>query len=228
MFQMTLGTWVPVARDVQELLSPAFNLLTILFKGIFGFAAVGVINGVFMQETLKVAQTDDIIMMRDVARREQLGFLGNVCGFSQAGSNRWFFHVGFWRAFAYLTRKLHARKMKKFFRYTDHARSTITRAEWKRVMERDDTRHWFGAQGLPIRDPDMIFNLIDTDNSESISMEELVSGVSQLQGVASGVDIAMLKRSQGYLVALTEKLLQSTDTTDTAYLPPELRERTSL
>ena len=48
MFQMTLGTWVPVARDVQELLSPGFNLLTILFKGVFGFAAVGVINGVFM------------------------------------------------------------------------------------------------------------------------------------------------------------------------------------
>jgi hypothetical protein len=39
---------VPVARDAQELLSPAFNLLTILFKGVFGFAAVGVINGVFM------------------------------------------------------------------------------------------------------------------------------------------------------------------------------------
>lgn len=73
MFQLTLGTWVPVARDLQELLSPAFNMFTILFKGVFGFAAVGVINGVFMQETLKVAQTDDIIMMRDVARKEKLG-----------------------------------------------------------------------------------------------------------------------------------------------------------
>ena len=56
MFQMTLGTWVPVARDVQELLSPGFNLLTILFKGVFGFAAVGVINGVFMHLARKYAR----------------------------------------------------------------------------------------------------------------------------------------------------------------------------
>ena len=41
-------------------------------------------------------------------------------------------------------------------------------------MEREDARHWFGAQGLPIRDPDVVFNLIDADHSESISMEELV------------------------------------------------------
>eukprot|EP00438_Fugacium_kawagutii_P032718 Skav229138 [mRNA] locus=scaffold1875:108963:113778:+ [translate_table: standard] len=108
------------------------------------------------------------------------------------------FQLGGWR-------KLHAKKMNNFFQYTDHSRETpITRAEWKRVMERDDARHWFGAQGLPIRDPDMIFNLIDTDNSDSISMEELISGVSQLQGVASGVDVAVLKRSQSYLVALAE------------------------
>lgn len=30
-----------------------------------------VINGVFMQETLRVAQSDDVIMMRDVARRDR-------------------------------------------------------------------------------------------------------------------------------------------------------------
>ena len=104
-------------------------------------------------------------------------------------------------------RKLHARKMKRFFHYTDHSRETpITRAEWRQVMERDDARHWFGAQGLPIRDPDMIFNLIDTDNSQSISVEELVSGVSQLQGVASGVDVAVLQRTQNYLVSLIERM----------------------
>ena len=30
-----------------------------------------VINGVFMQETLRVAQSDDAIMMRDVARKDR-------------------------------------------------------------------------------------------------------------------------------------------------------------
>ncbi|CAK9073359.1 unnamed protein product [Durusdinium trenchii] len=192
MFQMTLGTWVTVARDLQELITPAFNLLTILFKGTFGFAAVGVINGVFMQETMKVAQTDDIIMMRDVARRE----------------------------------KVHSNKMTAFFQYTDHSRETpITRSEWNKVMERDDARHWFGAQGLPIRDPDTIFNLIDSDNSDSISIDELVFGVSQLQGVASGVDVAILKQNQIYLMALIEKVLEKCEVSrevETAKLMPEM------
>ena len=121
-----------------------------------------------------MAQNDDVIMMRDVARRE----------------------------------KVHASKMTTFFEYTDHSDAPISRSEWLRVMQRDDARHWFGAQGLPIRDPDAIFNLIDTDKSESISIDELVAGVSELQGVASGVDIALLKQGQSYLTGLSEMLLK--------------------
>jgi hypothetical protein len=99
--------------------------------------------------------------------------------------------------------------MNNFFQYTDHAHGTpITRSEWKRVMQRDDARHWFGAQGLPIRDPDVVFDLLDTDKSQSISVDELVSGVSQLQGVAHGVDIAVLKQNQQYLVGMIEKLME--------------------
>lgn len=32
MFQLTLGTWVPVARILQETVSPYFNIFTILHK----------------------------------------------------------------------------------------------------------------------------------------------------------------------------------------------------
>ncbi|CAJ1457318.1 unnamed protein product [Effrenium voratum] len=198
MFQMTLGTWVPVARALQELLGPAFNIVTILHKVVVGFAVVGVINGVFMQaaeelrtsscsETMKVAQSDDIIMMRDVARRE----------------------------------KIHAEKMRSFFRYTDHSRDTpITRAEWERVMERQDAQHWFGAQGLVVRDPEAaalvaekVFNLIDTDKSESISMSELVCGVSLLKGPASSLDLAILKERQDHLQSLVETMQSNSEST---------------
>jgi len=72
MFQVTLGTWVPVARVLQEVVSPFMNIFTILHKVTIGFACIGVINGVFMQETLRVAQSDDAIMMRDVARKDRL------------------------------------------------------------------------------------------------------------------------------------------------------------
>lgn len=68
MFELTLGNWVPVARLLQENVSELFVVFSILHKVIFGFACIGVVNGVFMQETLKVAQSDDVIMMRDAER----------------------------------------------------------------------------------------------------------------------------------------------------------------
>lgn len=49
MFQVTLGTWVPIARILQETVGPAMNIFTILHKVTIGFACIGVINGVFMQ-----------------------------------------------------------------------------------------------------------------------------------------------------------------------------------
>ena len=37
------------------------------YKLVIGFAAVGIINAVFMQETFKVAASDDKLMMRQKA-----------------------------------------------------------------------------------------------------------------------------------------------------------------
>ncbi|CAJ1393077.1 unnamed protein product [Effrenium voratum] len=173
MFQFTLGTWVPVARVLQEIVSPVMNIFTILHKVTIGFACIGVINGVFMQETMKVAQSDDVIMMRDVARRE----------------------------------KIHAQKMKTFFQLTDQSGdSNITRAEWVEVMARPATLHWFAAQGLSMQDPEAVFDLLDSDGSDSLTLEELVAGVSKLQGPARGLDLALLSERQRSLQDLVRRM----------------------
>ena len=174
MFQFTLGTWVPVARILQEVVSPYFNIFSILHKVTVGFACIGVINGVFMQETLKVAQSDDVIMMRDVARRE----------------------------------KIHSSKMKDFFRYADHSKDyVITREEWQRVMEGTHAQHWFEAQGLNVEDANTVFSLIDKDGSQSITMDELIKGVSQLKGPARSLDIVVIHQRQTELMDKIADLL---------------------
>eukprot|EP00439_Symbiodinium_sp_Y106_P085569 s109_g28.t8 len=66
MFEITLGNWPPIARILQEKVSSWFVVFSLLHKIVFGFACVAVINGVFMQETFKVAQQDDQIMLRTV------------------------------------------------------------------------------------------------------------------------------------------------------------------
>jgi len=71
MFEITLGNWPPIARLLQEKVSSWFVVFSLLHKIIFGFACVAVINGVFMQETFKVAQQDDQIMLRTVETKKQ-------------------------------------------------------------------------------------------------------------------------------------------------------------
>eukprot|EP00931_Biecheleriopsis_adriatica_P101162 TRINITY_DN7636_c0_g1_i2.p1 TRINITY_DN7636_c0_g1~~TRINITY_DN7636_c0_g1_i2.p1 ORF type:complete len:509 (+),score=99.06 TRINITY_DN7636_c0_g1_i2:55-1581(+) len=70
MFEITLGNWIPVARLLQEEVSEFLIFFSILHKCTMGFAVIGVINGVFMQETLKAARHDHTLMVRQ-AENEQ-------------------------------------------------------------------------------------------------------------------------------------------------------------
>eukprot|EP00440_Ansanella_granifera_P076684 gb/GFBE01083210.1/.p1 GENE.gb/GFBE01083210.1/~~gb/GFBE01083210.1/.p1 ORF type:complete len:598 (+),score=137.89 gb/GFBE01083210.1/:1-1794(+) len=72
MFELTLANWPPVARLLQDEVSELYVVFSIFHKLTIGFAVIGVINGVFMQETFKVANSDDIIMMRQTERTRKL------------------------------------------------------------------------------------------------------------------------------------------------------------
>jgi len=62
MFEITLGNWMPVARLLFDDVSEWFFFFSVLHKLSMGFAVIGVINGIFIQETFKVASCDDTIM----------------------------------------------------------------------------------------------------------------------------------------------------------------------
>jgi len=63
MFEITLGNWMPPCRALVENVSEWYMLFFVLHKLLIGFSVVGVITGVFIQETFKVATTDDKIMV---------------------------------------------------------------------------------------------------------------------------------------------------------------------
>ncbi|CAJ1408870.1 unnamed protein product, partial [Effrenium voratum] len=68
MFELTLANWPVAARILQENVTEYYSIFSVAYKLIIGFAAVGIINGVFMQETFKVAASDDKLMMRQKER----------------------------------------------------------------------------------------------------------------------------------------------------------------
>jgi len=72
MFELTLANWPPVTRLLAEEVSEWFMLLCVAHKLTIGFAVIGVINGVILQETFKIAATDDMLMVRQKNRASAL------------------------------------------------------------------------------------------------------------------------------------------------------------
>jgi len=63
MFEITLGNYMPPCRALVENVSEWYLIFSLTHKLIIGFSVVAVITGVFIQETFKVATTDDRIML---------------------------------------------------------------------------------------------------------------------------------------------------------------------
>jgi len=71
-FEMTLGNWVPACRLLMENVSEWYALFFIVYKLAVGFAMLGVIRGVFLHETFKVAHSDDEVMVMQKRRSSQI------------------------------------------------------------------------------------------------------------------------------------------------------------
>lgn len=63
-FGFQVNTRAPAERTCSK---EYYAIFSVAYKLIIGFAAVGIINAVFMQETFKVAASDDKLMMRQKA-----------------------------------------------------------------------------------------------------------------------------------------------------------------
>merc|ERR550514_1768541 len=63
MFEITLGNWKPPCSALIFNAGEFWMLFSLSHKFIIGFSVVSVITGVFIQETFKVATTNDEIMM---------------------------------------------------------------------------------------------------------------------------------------------------------------------
>merc|ERR1719387_1353464 len=68
MFELTFANWPPVARLLVEHVHECFIPLVMIYRLVLGFAVVGVVNSVFIQETFKIAALDDHIMTRQRRR----------------------------------------------------------------------------------------------------------------------------------------------------------------
>jgi len=74
MLELTDGNWVPVTRILQEYISPWASAFIIIYRFVVAFSIIRVITGVFLHETMRVAGSNDELMITQ-SLRERRGYL---------------------------------------------------------------------------------------------------------------------------------------------------------
>ncbi|CAE7196599.1 Ank2 [Symbiodinium pilosum] len=103
MFEVLLANWAPPARILVDNVSDWFVYVFVVYRCVVGFAVLNVVSAVFIQQTMKVAQADQELVLKQRLRSEQ----------AYAAKMREFFdkldthHTGYltWKEFSQVLRK---------------------------------------------------------------------------------------------------------------------------
>jgi len=71
MFELALANWPEIGRFLQDEVHEGWMVLVILYKLSVGFAVVGILNAVFMQETFTAIEMDNNIMVEKKRRADK-------------------------------------------------------------------------------------------------------------------------------------------------------------
>eukprot|EP00913_Durusdinium_trenchii_P035589 g33305.t1 len=63
MFELTLANYAAITRSMMENVSPWFAVGILAYKLVVGFAVLKVITGIFIQQTMRVANEDDELLV---------------------------------------------------------------------------------------------------------------------------------------------------------------------
>ena len=163
---MALANWPPVCRLLMENVNEWFMVVCLLHKLTVGFAVIGIINGVFIQQTLKTAAEDDFIMMH---QRESAA-------------------------------RTHRRKMERLFQAGDESGDGyLCKDEWLNLTQNPEVKMWLSSMGLDAGDGEALFDFIDVDKDDKLSIVEVIEGVSKLKGTARSLDLLMCGKRQDEL-----------------------------
>jgi len=71
MFEITLANWGPPCRVLVDNVSELYSGLFLIYRCLVGFAVLNVISAVFIQQTLKVAQADNDVMIMQKQKAQE-------------------------------------------------------------------------------------------------------------------------------------------------------------
>lgn len=67
---MLFANWAPACRVLIDNVSEWYSLVFIFYRCFVGFAVLNVVNAVFVQSTMKVAQVDEELVAKEKSRTQ--------------------------------------------------------------------------------------------------------------------------------------------------------------
>jgi hypothetical protein len=169
LFELMLANWPPICRTMMETMHEAWSVVALGYKLFMGVAVIGVIMGVFTQETFRAADSDDQLMIRRKA--------------SQTNTHRKKMRTLF-------------QTMAKVSR--DDTNTTVDVKLFEKVLKTDGMKLWLKAMDYDISDASLLFYLIDKDGDGSLTVDELIEGMAALKGGARNIDVKVLMRQSRF------------------------------
>lgn len=81
-------------------------------------------------------------------------------------------------------------RIRGFFKQADVQQSgTLSWDEFKSTLEKPKVRSYFEALDLDLSQAHVLFDLLDTDQSGSVTVEEFIEGCVRLRGHARSIDV---------------------------------------
>lgn len=71
MFEVLFANWAPPARVLIDNVSEWYSLVFVIYRCFVGFAVLNVVNAVFVQSTMKVAQADEEFIVKEKKKAEE-------------------------------------------------------------------------------------------------------------------------------------------------------------
>merc|ERR1712032_1485843 len=155
-----------VMRFMMENMSELWAIFFTIYFLVMSVAVLGVVQGVFTQETFQAAEEDDTLMLRrknvqhEVHKRKMM-FL-----------------------------------FEKMTRSTCPADDDlIDEAQFETFLRKHtDFQTWLHAMDIDTSDASLLFELIDEEGNGELTFEEFIEGMGALRGNARNVDVKLLLR----------------------------------
>jgi hypothetical protein len=165
LFELMLANWPPICRLMMDTMHEPWSVFALCYKLVMGFAVIGVIFGVFTQETFRAAETDDMLLLKRKANQNKLHAMKmkNLFQMMEGEGN-------------------------------EDMSGGIDVQQFKRVLKHPEFQLWLKAMDYDTSDAELLFYLIDTDGDGTLTIDELIKGMAMLKGTARNIDVKVLMR----------------------------------